>query len=725
MTTLPCFGFASSRCDVAWPTPQDYNEAVQNPQYSFSDRELQGGSCELTALGLPKPITGNFASVYRLRCKGRDWAVRCFWRELADMQQRYAAISAHLVAARLPYTVSFEYQPQGIRVRGSWYPILKMEWVEGQLLNEYLVSRLHDPASLQALMERWMRLATDLERAGCAHGDLQHGNVLVVNDELKLVDYDGMFVPTLVGLGSHELGHQHYQHPRRGAMDFNPQLDRFSAWVIYVSISALQVDPSLWTTTQAGDERLLFRRQDFEDPASSAFLTLLTHHPDPGLQALAARFRALLDEPLPALSSLSTALRDSALPSDTCGTAPDGLYSHLRLLWQSVAPSVQHDAARESSPVASHPHWMLDYLPVPEEQPMPRADRHAGSARLAVIAVLSLTGIALVVSLALGVPVLATAILLSLVLIALGTATCIVAYRQEPAVRRILPVVRREAYARRKIAACGRAAQAIAAKQEANLRYTAQDQEEAAERRGELQQQEKVKLEELMEDLTARLEAIDRQIYDVDRRESEEADLRLEELQKRHISESLRRASLRTASIPGVGPAVKMRLWTLGMWAAADITSERISSMQHLKHEHLMEVVSWRVGTETGARRTMPRQLPIELKGALHQRYARERLDLVAKRTEEEARGHRTMEEIRGSFAKRCAQREARLSELQQQRAKMAARLEGQLSRIMEEDQEHRRSLQAARLEIAQSSEISFRRFLRSIFVPWVREDWH
>ena len=54
-----------------------------------------------------------------------------------------------------------------------------------------------------------------LERAGIAHGDLQHGNIFVVDDELKLIDYDGMFVPRLAGCRSNELGIEHYQHPQR------------------------------------------------------------------------------------------------------------------------------------------------------------------------------------------------------------------------------------------------------------------------------------------------------------------------------------------------------------------------------------------------------------------------------------------------------------------------------------------------------------------------------
>src|SRR5579871_4397458 len=150
---------------MPWPTPQDYNEAVQNPQSNFDDPELQTGTPELTPLGLPRPITGGFASVYKLKCGARDWAVRCFLREFADQQHRYAAISRHLSAARLPYTVGFEYLPKGIRVRGQWYPILKMEWVHGVPLNVYIEHHLHDPAALQLLADRWVTLVRTLRRA--------------------------------------------------------------------------------------------------------------------------------------------------------------------------------------------------------------------------------------------------------------------------------------------------------------------------------------------------------------------------------------------------------------------------------------------------------------------------------------------------------------------------------------------------------------------------------
>src|SRR5882724_3699793 len=157
---------------MPWPMESDYFEAVQNPRTNFGDAELTTGTVTTNALGMPRPITGAFASVYQLRCPGkRVWAVRCFLREVADQQSRYAAISAHLQAAHLPWTVGFEYVTRGIRVNGRWYPILKMEWMDGQPLNTYVEQNLSNPSALQALVKNWCDVMAGLGKAGIAHGD--------------------------------------------------------------------------------------------------------------------------------------------------------------------------------------------------------------------------------------------------------------------------------------------------------------------------------------------------------------------------------------------------------------------------------------------------------------------------------------------------------------------------------------------------------------------------
>ena len=101
---------------MSLPTDADYQEAVQNPSRVFSDPDLRSGQPELISqsLPLPKARSGNFATVYRLNCGARSWAVRCFTRAIhPDQKQRYTEISRHLVATKLPYAVGFTFIENG------------------------------------------------------------------------------------------------------------------------------------------------------------------------------------------------------------------------------------------------------------------------------------------------------------------------------------------------------------------------------------------------------------------------------------------------------------------------------------------------------------------------------------------------------------------------------------------------------------------------------------
>src|SRR5262245_45649427 len=117
---------------MSWPMSMDYQEAMQNPRTALGDPELQQGEAEKDRLGLPRPISGGFATVYKVVCahQNRTWAVRCFLKEFKDQQQRYAEISKQLATSRFSFATQFQYVERGIRVRGSWYPVVKMEWIQ-------------------------------------------------------------------------------------------------------------------------------------------------------------------------------------------------------------------------------------------------------------------------------------------------------------------------------------------------------------------------------------------------------------------------------------------------------------------------------------------------------------------------------------------------------------------------------------------------------------------
>ncbi len=280
---------------MAWPNRLDYFLAVQNPGLAFSDPELRSAKPNLTPLGTPWSNNGAFASVYQFECNSRKWAVKCFLNEYKDQNLRYQAISSCLNSANLPYAVGFEYQAQGILVAGKWYPILKMEWIKGETLDGFIKNNLHNPTALSGLADKWLTMMATLRQNSVAHGDLQHGNVFVVDGELKLIDYDGMFVPALQGSESREIGHRNYQHPTRTQLDFGPHIDNFSAWVIYISLRGLAANPAIWNRIKdAGDDRILFSKEDFDSPAFSQVIRDLSQSNVADLDQLVQAFKAFV-----------------------------------------------------------------------------------------------------------------------------------------------------------------------------------------------------------------------------------------------------------------------------------------------------------------------------------------------------------------------------------------------------------------------------------------------
>ncbi|HNB22893.1 MAG TPA: hypothetical protein PKZ32_10755, partial [Candidatus Melainabacteria bacterium] len=237
---------------MQWPTPQDYNETVQSPEFCFDNQELQQGAPETNAMGLPKPICGNFASVYQFECANRNVAVKCFLRNVYNQHQRYGHLSTFTAFNHVSTLLEFEYLLKGILVNGNWFPIVKMPWVEGLTLDQFIRKNMHNKQQMDRFISQFVELVFELERNGIAHGDLQHGNIIVRNKDLMLVDYDGIYVPAMNGEKANELGHVNHQHPQRTADVFNETIDRFSAWIIYHSMQVLKLDPTLWQRHAGG-----------------------------------------------------------------------------------------------------------------------------------------------------------------------------------------------------------------------------------------------------------------------------------------------------------------------------------------------------------------------------------------------------------------------------------------------------------------------------------------
>jgi hypothetical protein len=259
-----------------------------------------------------------------------SFAVKWFTREVLTSEWRYTEVSAYIRTHPASFLVDCDYiVPRGIMVDGRWYPVLKMDWVEGQTLDKFIDKHVSEPATMNRLAELWIGVMRGLQERGMAHGDLQHGNILVCKDgdgiALKLVDYDGMFVPSFKGEEGSESGLVDYQHPRRTGRDFNDRMDHFTGLVIYLSLRALARAPELWERYHTG-ENLVPSRKDFQQPDQSEVFVEMRKIFDPDLNALLDRLiegcRSTDPCSLPALHTLLTGEPELVAAPTRPGPAP-------------------------------------------------------------------------------------------------------------------------------------------------------------------------------------------------------------------------------------------------------------------------------------------------------------------------------------------------------------------------------------------------------------------
>ena len=275
---------------MRWPSFIDYEFFVKNAfDYSVLDPRLKNG----------KPmngISGGFSRVYPVRVASQTFALRCWTKNVRDAKQRYKQISDYLQQVGLPYFVDFEYVSKGIRVNETEYPIIRMEWVEGVSLREFIEQNWQTPHIFKIVADEFQKMVSTLHKHRIAHGDLQDGNILLKRNsnsvEIKLIDYDSLFVPALQGEPEQILGLPEYQHPKRiaGGGQANEKVDYFSELVIYLSFLSLTEKPELWNQFKDKAGGLLFSKKDFENPDDSDIFRELEKL-SPDIQQLAATLK--------------------------------------------------------------------------------------------------------------------------------------------------------------------------------------------------------------------------------------------------------------------------------------------------------------------------------------------------------------------------------------------------------------------------------------------------
>jgi hypothetical protein len=274
---------------------------------------LKRGSVKENNLGLPLVLSGGFALTYTINASQKRYAIRCFHKEIPAIEKKYGQISKTVKSLNSGYFVNFDFQKSGIKVKGSPFPIVKMDWVEGDPLGVWLDRHFDNTAALRKARSDFAGLAAFLDGAGIAHGDIQNGNVMLSARAIKLIDYDGMFVPGLSTGGGSEIGHKHFQHPDRTTDNFGPTMDRFSFIALDLSLHAVDEDKSLYKKFREGGETIIFKANDFADPQNSEIFRILQSKAK--LKAQAESFAAICEAPISKVPTLADFLAGKNIPS--------------------------------------------------------------------------------------------------------------------------------------------------------------------------------------------------------------------------------------------------------------------------------------------------------------------------------------------------------------------------------------------------------------------------
>ena len=235
----------------------------------------------LDKYGEPYRSSGAFAVVFKMKDEqtGKCYALKCFTEEQEGRAEAYRQIAEELEFVDSPYITSVKYLEKELFVASNCedeeFPVLLMDWIEGETMEMYVAANYTDNHAMSMLCYRFCKMAAWLRSQSFAHGDIKPDNIMVRPDgTLTLVDYDGMFVPSMKGQKSPTIGTKDFSHPLRTVDDFDETIDDFALASIVLSLKAISLNPSLLNEYGASD-RLLFSSADYIDLSKSKTMTAL------------------------------------------------------------------------------------------------------------------------------------------------------------------------------------------------------------------------------------------------------------------------------------------------------------------------------------------------------------------------------------------------------------------------------------------------------------------
>jgi hypothetical protein len=194
---------------------------------------------------------GRYSVIFHCYDEKKYIVLHCWLKEIDNLFDRYKKIFEFINNSTLEYFIKPKFFQDSVLVNNRKYPCISIDCSGGVTLKKFVQNNLQNKNVILQTADAFRSMVANLHKNSVAHGNLTDHHIIVFPKkriQLKLINYDSMFIPELAAEKDIEKGHHCFQHTDRinQARLLNSNLDFFSELVIYLSLRCLAIDSYIW-----------------------------------------------------------------------------------------------------------------------------------------------------------------------------------------------------------------------------------------------------------------------------------------------------------------------------------------------------------------------------------------------------------------------------------------------------------------------------------------------